>query len=76
MYDRIAASKSGPYVSRVLHLVQPLIPEELQNSLDDYLKRLNELIERGETENEIERQTNQAIDEVGQRIKEQLRGDP
>jgi len=72
MHDRIAKSKSGPYVARVLDLIQPLIPQELQESLNDYLKRLDTLIQHGKIENEIDREIDDAVDEVRERIREQL----
>jgi membrane protein required for colicin V production len=48
MHNRIAQSKSGPYVSRVLDIVEPIIPEDLQDSLNDYLQQLHNLIEANE----------------------------
>ena len=48
MHHRIARSKSGPYVSRVLDIVKPIIPADLQDSLNDYLQQLHDLIEAGE----------------------------
>ena len=68
MHERIAKSKSGPYVSRVLNLTQPLIPQELQESLNNYMERLDTLIKHGKIENEID----DTVDELGERIREQL----
>jgi len=48
MHNRIAESKTGPYVSRVLDIVEPIIPTELQDSLNDYLQQLHDLIEADE----------------------------
>jgi len=48
MHNRIAKSKSGPYISRVLDIVEPIIPEDLQDSLNDYLQQLHNLIEADE----------------------------
>ena len=48
MHNRIAHSKSGPYISRVLDIVKPIIPADLQDSLNDYLQQLHDLIEAGE----------------------------
>lgn len=48
MHNRIAQSKSGPYISRVLDIVEPIIPEDLQDSLNDYLQQLHTLIEAAE----------------------------
>jgi membrane protein required for colicin V production len=45
MHHRIAKSKSGPYVSRVLDIVEPIIPADLQDSLNEYLQQLHNLIE-------------------------------
>ena len=48
MHNRIAKSKSGPYISRVLDIVEPIIPEDLQDSLNDYLQQVHNLIEADE----------------------------
>jgi uncharacterized membrane protein required for colicin V production len=47
MHNRIAKSKSGPYVSRVLDIVEPIIPADLQDSLNEYLQQLHDLIQAG-----------------------------
>ena len=47
MHNRIARSKSAPHVSRVLDIVEPIIPADLLDPLTDYLQQLHDLIEAG-----------------------------
>ena len=71
-HARIAESKSGVYVNRIVQAIRDVLPPDIAEPVNKHFDALTSILERKATEQQIDNAIDEAVDEIKNEIEEAL----